>query len=197
MKYSRYLILLYPIKPYIFDLVENWPDEEIQKAVSLYDEISKGRHKGYRRVIVLFGQKENPSEPDRDSLWPTIKERPTDIVISCGKSLEDFYLNCDYPDPLDVFSLLPGPIESCIIGGFHLTDCVDKLAEAASILGLLPKVDDDLTDLFFNLKYQKGGVPVKADDSFNSKARIFDGVPMKDLREIKERRKGKPWFTQY
>ncbi|MFS8159338.1 MAG: hypothetical protein ACMG6E_03835 [Candidatus Roizmanbacteria bacterium] len=56
------------------------------------------------------------------------------------------------PDPITILQQLP-PWEELRIGGFHMWDCIDKLASAAYREGSNVLVDEDLTDF---LKYRVG-----------------------------------------
>ncbi len=192
----KYVILLYPTKLYIGDLTKQWNEVEVQKTMDLYDRISKERHSKHKRVIVLFGKEGNLSEPDRSQLWPTIKERPTDIVLSCGISFEDHCSRSIYPDPLEILVSLDDP-ESVVIGGFHMWDCVEKFAKTSYDLGISTIVEEDLTELFFNRSYQKGGIPVELSNSNNYKKRRFNGMSPDLIRSVQEARSEKPWLSQY
>ncbi len=55
--------------------------------------------------------------------------------------------NHPYPDSDHILKQL-GRTDLLKLGGFHLDDCVSRLAKAANRKGLEVEVDDDLTELF-------------------------------------------------
>lgn len=94
-----------------------------------------------------------------------------------------------YPDNNYIIDQL-GDISILSVGGFHLWDCVEKLAIAAHERGLRTLIDDDLTN-YFTLRL--------ADPNFNTDR--FPSIDKKDMEEFEflsfmEHRKGKPWFFQ-
>ena len=96
-----------------------------------------------------------------------------------------------YPYPSQDYILNQlGPVSTLRIGGFHMWDCVEKLARRAHERGLGVLVDEDLTEFFGWLIHDR-----------NFK---IDGYPNYNPRQGGERefrifmdaRKGKPWLWQ-
>ena len=48
-----------------------------------------------------------------------------------------------------------GSIDELVVGGYHVMDCVKRVAEVALDFGIDTLVDLDMTDLFFNVYKQK------------------------------------------
>jgi len=69
-----------------------------------------------------------------------------------GKEKQVF--NLRYPSELYLLAQL-GNVDELVVGGYHYSSCVKRVAEAALNNGINTLVDLDLTDLFFNLYNEK------------------------------------------
>ena len=94
-----------------------------------------------------------------------------------------------YPDNDFILNQL-GNIQTLRVAGFHMWDCVGKLAGRAYERGLETLVDEDLTE-FFTFLIKDGNLQI---DKFPSYNPIKHGKSM--FNDFMEARKGKPWLWQ-
>jgi len=123
-----------------------------------------------------------------------IKLKESDNLIEVGLNFKTHTTkqpNGKYPYPNEDFILNQiGDIKSIRIAGFHMWDCVQKLAKKAYERGLNVLVDEDLTEFF------SGRI---SDPDFK-----FDEYPTYDPRKFGEQgfelfmkaRKNRPWLWQ-
>ena len=78
-----------------------------------------------------------------------------------GKKKENF--SPKYPDEKQLIKQL-GDVEYLVVGGYHYSDCVKRVAEKALDLGIPTLIDLDLTDLFFHLYKQEDYFDIKQYD---------------------------------
>jgi len=143
------------------------------------------RQKGFGINYVIFdnhpiSEVVNVQIPDR------IIEAGIDYKTHTAKQPDGTYL---YPDPDYILDQLP-KLKTLTIGGFHLWDCVERLAKRAYERELDVLVDEDLTELFAG----RLNDPDFRIDRFPS----FD--PTKDCKFLFEffmnARRDKPWLWQ-
>jgi len=165
----KVLVFLYPIKEYFdasigrrttseFDYYDSryLPERLIQIVDRRY------RRKGYKIVWIMFSSKENKSKPDCDQLSEFITIDDSDVVAANGVTFSDHCTLKLYPDPANIISCLPvekDDVSDLVIAGFHMWDCVDKLASYAHDQGFPVKVDQDLTEHYFSRTLVDGKVP--------------------------------------
>ena len=112
------------------------------------------RKKGYQVVFALY--------PDKEmfgiNLMPNDRVIYTDITFlkasgynENGTKKEE--RDVKYPNEQYLINQL-GIVDEIVIGGFHFSDCVKRVAECCLDNGIDTLVDLDLTDLFFSLYYQ-------------------------------------------
>ena len=94
-----------------------------------------------------------------------------------------------YPDPAKILEQL-GNISVIRIAGFHLWDCVEKLAVEAHSRGIDTLVDEDLTEMLSYWVKNPGLVPSKY-PSYNPRE-----FGKEFFKTFIESRKGKPWLWQ-
>ncbi len=113
------------------------------------------REKGYQVVFALY--------PDRDLYGIQKKDEDriiyTDISFdeasaydAKGNEKKDFVPK--YPNEMLLIEQL-GYVDELVVGGYHVMDCVKRVAESALQSGIDTLVDIDLTDLFFNVYRHK------------------------------------------
>ncbi len=113
------------------------------------------RDKGYQVVFVLYPDKEIygiiPKEEDK-IIYTDILFSENSAYDENGKEKKDFVPK--YPNEQLLINQL-GNIEELVVGGYHYSDCVKRVAETALNMRINTLVDLDLTDLFFNLHRQE------------------------------------------
>jgi len=98
---------------------------------------------------------------------------------------------CLYPDQDFILSQLNGT-RTARIAGFHLWDCVERLAKRAYEKGLDVMVDEDLTELFsFRILCDKNFNPGRY-PTFNPR----ESGSEESFRMFMEARKERPWLWQ-
>jgi len=187
-------IFLYPISE-IFDLeIKNngWFEKGgieiyrlkyktmINKCIDL-----RYRKKGFNINYVIF---------NKSSLSNIIKLQESDKVIKIGldfntdhtKQKNEEYFNSNLDEilcKLNNFSILR-------IGGFHMWDCVEKLAKKAYELGFDTLVDEDLTE-FFTERLRDLNFKLENYPTYNPRK-----DQISEFNSFIEARKEKPWLWQ-
>jgi len=133
-----------------------------------------------------------------ESLSKILRVYSSDNLIQLNASMKDMQAkvsenNSDYyVDSNTILSKLTSkPIDKLVVGGFIVTDCVDKFAQDAYNLGLDILVDEDITDMLssaMNLPNFKAG-----DFPNYNPMRLGPEVCELFLQE----RKNKPWLWQF
>ncbi|MGV8141197.1 MAG: hypothetical protein ACP5NW_02010 [Candidatus Woesearchaeota archaeon] len=149
---------------------------------------SRYRKKGFKINHVLFKDEE---------LSRYIKKNDSDTILFSDMSLDDmkkrYSEKHDYHiDTHEILSrLTPAPIDRLIVGGFFLTDCVDKFARDAYHDGLDVLVDEDLTDMLLTTM-DRPGFRIGRYPNYN---------PLNLSQEMRtmmsNNRKDKPWLWQF
>lgn len=111
-----------------------------------------------------------------------------------GKTHRTLLEDKSYPYPNQDYILNQlGNLSSLRVAGFHLWDCVQRLAKRAHERGIDVLVDEDLTELF-GFTFQKPKFRTDVYPSLNPREEMDDGM----LELFMERRKDKPWmFKDY
>lgn len=157
-------ILLYAYPIYEYPSIFLLPDEYLiqqgrEKPFKVLNECidKRYREKGYEIIYILY--------PDKDIYG--IEKKDTDKIIYTDINFKDASgVNKDgtlkdiseiiYPDLNYIYSQINlDNVDKIVIGGYHFSDCVKKIAEFAYQNNINTIVDLDLTDLFFILYHRK------------------------------------------
>lgn len=159
---SKVFLYLYPI--------EEFASMFIFRNDARYDEIGRERpfpvlnktidkryrQKGYQVVYALYPDKKmyglEPAETDK-IIYTDVTFAEATAYDENGNRKKDF--KPQYPSEKKLISQL-GPVEQLVVGGYHFSDCVRRVAEFALQCGIDTLVDIDMTDLFFNVYTEKG-----------------------------------------
>ena len=179
-------VFLYPVQEY-FDrdmwALEESDKERLNRCIDL-----RYRQKNCDIIYYNF---------NGHSISNIIEVRPTDKIRYVGLTFEEHTTpdtkgNFLYPDLEYMISQL-SDTQTLVIGGFHLFDCVDKLAQKAFESGLHILVDEELTDYFLgysgNDDFKVGIYP-----GYDHRINIDDAEL---LRLYVENRRKKPWLWQW
>lgn len=158
---KKVFLYLYPIKEFtnmfLFHDDRLYDEWNVPRPLPILNETidKRYRNKGYQVVFALY--------PDRELYGIEQKYGDkiiyTDIPFSeasaydeSGNEKKNFV-----PKYLDEKLLIKhlGDVEELVVGGYHVMDCVKRVAEVALQSGINTLVDLDLTDLFFNVYKQK------------------------------------------
>ncbi len=150
----KYFLYLYPISQYWDQEVAEYqarPGGQLGDLGKLNTLVEKRyRKRGYRVVWVFFGTRGRPTKPYRFNQSEWVRILPADKVISSGVTYEQMTSAAPkYPDVGRMLGRLAQPIDELVVGGFHATDCVRRVATWAHTQGLPTWVDEDCTDYFF------------------------------------------------
>ncbi|HAM96623.1 TPA: hypothetical protein DCP76_02385 [Patescibacteria group bacterium] len=129
---SKKLLFLYPVEEY---WVNNFPfrnERSIKKLETTID--LRYRQKGYEIYFATFR--------NRDVFQ--LQLQPTDHVIRVET---EFFEGFKYPNPEQLLNQL-GDTERLVICGFHLPDCVVRMAQGAVDMKFDTLVDVELTENF-------------------------------------------------
>lgn len=140
---EKTFLYLYPIEEYFMIFGKN--EEALKK---LNDTINiRYKQNGYKVVCAIY--------PDKKIYG--VKDDLIDKIIFTDISFKEHITENEfgenkYPNEGLLLQNLLNSSE-LVIGGFHYSDCVKRVAEKALDIGINCLVDLDLTDLFFNLYY--------------------------------------------
>ena len=157
---NKIFLYLYPIQEFnkVFLFSNDFYEEmKREKPFDVLNECINERYrkKGYQIVYALYPDKEifgiTPMPNDR-IIYTDITFKETSGYNEDGikKEAKDI----KYPNEQYLINQL-GFVDEIVIGGFHFSDCVKRVAECCLENGMDTLVDLDLTDLFFSLYYQK------------------------------------------
>ena len=152
----KVFLYLYPIEEYakMFLLHD---ESKIEKPLPVLNETinKRYREKGYQVVYALYPDKELYGI-DLDMtdmiIYTDVKFSEASAYDEKGNEKKDFIPK--YPSEKYIIDQL-GEIDELIVGGYHFSDCVKRVAEYALERGINTLIDIDMTDLFFNLYKQK------------------------------------------
>lgn len=180
-------LVLYPIKEYIDAVCERRqvfnPDYETEWCKDLKECIQlRYESKGFDVNYALF---------DDTPLHPAFN--PQNNLIRVGMTFEEHTNPKDgkykYPDEKKVIQPLLNSGE-LVIAGFHLGDCVDRVAKVAHDEGINTLVDEELTELFGYIKE----LPSFHKERFPS---VMPNERWEDIERIIQHRKNRPWLYQF
>ena len=126
-----------------------------------------------------------------------IDVRQTDNLIYVGMDSKTHYTadsNGKHPYPdRDLILNQIGEVDNLVVSGFHLNDCVKKIARRAHLRGIKTLVDEELTELFgYNLNRED--FDPKVFPSIDPREVIKDELV---IDHFLKKRKNKPWLYQY
>ncbi|MDP3015125.1 MAG: hypothetical protein Q8N28_01800 [bacterium] len=117
-----------------------------------------------------------------------VKRQPTDQIIKAGLDFKTHTTEKVYPDQNYILTQLNG-VRVIRIAGFHMWDCVEKLAKRAYEIGLDTLVDEDLTE-FFSWRLDDQDFKTDKYPTYNPKKQVS---MFKDFIRAREQR---PWLWQ-
>ncbi|MBN1644636.1 hypothetical protein JW851_01170 [Candidatus Woesearchaeota archaeon] len=188
-------VFLYPIPEYIDFEIENnaWKYEKkgkdyfknrygalLNKCIDV-----RYRQKGFNINYAIFnGHKISDIIilKEHDKIFEVGMDFKTHTTESNGKN--------PYPDNDLILDQL-GNIKALRVAGFHIWDCVNKLARRAYERGLDTLVDEDLTELF-SLIIEYPGFRVEKYPSYNPRKSGDNTL----FEEFMQERKDRPWLWQ-
>jgi hypothetical protein len=188
-------LFLYPIAEYV-DACTVHRSAGYEKGSGGFKRINqiieaRYRNKGYDVNWLLFSLKADNKLPDLGLTSPYFEIRTADRILNAEISFEDFVKNGVYPKPDLVLGKIPRH-EKLVLGGFHQTDCVNRIAKASYERGVSTFVDEDTTEWFF-IKTSLGETVPIAREKWSLKD---IGIPDCFMEAAKDIRKDKPWLTQ-
>ncbi len=199
------ILILYPIQPYADALVdeEELPEVKVRYA-EIYQELIRKRYPDFQMICVMFSAPGDLVKPDISQLLKGFSVNGNDIIGACGVTFEDHCKKRIYPKEEKILDLCPQPTKELIVTGFHLWDCVDKVAKYAYNQGINVLVDEDLTELFFFSVRGPGGIPIlkipiSKKESLKQTRRRLRKVGIFGnffLERSRAERKTKPWMVQ-
>jgi len=200
-------LFLYPISRYTEEETFGHPSKlKVLERLNAIIDI-RYRQKGYRIFWLLFGVVRKPSTPNLSLLDARLRISKTDKVLSAGVSFERHCRRLVYPSLKSIIAQIQ-PVDELVIGGFHQTDCVDKLARAAHRQSISVRVDEDTTNQLFTTTMLDGLPPVEStQEEYASRltaslARIATRSDCdllrldNSLRRHRAMRKKRPWLAQ-
>ncbi|HLE07288.1 MAG TPA: hypothetical protein VI933_01545 [archaeon] len=188
-------LFLFPIKEYIeFSMfVEDVPKAGHTTEYLMRIIEARYRSKGYDVNWLLFSEHGDLANPDRAAVPPYVEIKPEDRVLVAGVSFETHTTKKVYADLDFVLNQLPEH-RRLVVGGFHMHDCVDRIAKRSYEKGADTFVDEDTTEKFYH------GMPLGAVPLVREVWRVRDFLPPKFQEQFKDTamlgRSEKPWLTQ-
>lgn len=158
---KKVFLYLYPIeeftKMFLFHDDRLYDEWGVKRPLPILNETidKRYREQGYEIVYALYPDKEMFGIEKQNG----DKVIYTDIIFdeasaydSNGNEKRDFVPK--YPSEKYLIDQL-GDVEHLVVGGYHFSDCVKRVAEFALHSGIDTLIDIDMTDLFFNLYKQE------------------------------------------
>ena len=192
----KQFIFLYPIPEYINHAIENYGRFEEggieayrQRSMHILNQCIEVRYRqqGFGITYAIF---------DGHTISDVIELQPLDRIIEVGMEYRTHTTpqpegSYRYPDPDYILDQM-GEMKLIRISGFHMWDCVEKLARRAYERGLDTLVDEDLTEFFthcltdenFRVDTYPTYNPREGDDSASERW----------LNHFLDARKDKPWL---
>ena len=188
----KVFLFLYPLKTYFEgDCPQRFKEQG--HSLKRLDKIINARYrqKNYQIYWAVFSETAKKNRPDLSDLSEYLSIPTSDKIITVGIPSSDLKQGI-YPQPSYILEQLPNKesISQLTIGGFHATDCVEKLASLACHQGWPVRVDDDTTELFFPRTLLKGNIPLKP-------ATTLEDIMEKEMVEFcRGLRQTQPWLPQ-
>jgi competence CoiA-like predicted nuclease len=157
------------------------------------------RKKGYRIVWLMFSSEEDKKQADLTKVSEFIQIKNEDWIFANGVSFIEHTTLRKYPSSARILSRVlknTSSVEELVIGGFHLWDCVEKIALRAYKKGYPVRVDEDLTEHYFCRTCLNGPIPYNRRTSSalrNTLKRMSDDWEREYFLRI---RQTKPWLEQ-
>lgn len=190
----NYVLILYPINPYISPLINPLFSSK-EKSLTFYKGLIKRRYADSKIIIVLFSKKMGGKEPDFSQISKSFSDEKDWSFFSCGV---DFQTHCKkkvYPKPRKIIDFCQKPIDKLIVGGFHVWDCVDRVAGFAHSHGIDVTVDEDLTEFFF-FEERPDKIPESQQKSAQRRRKRMQRSSSCLLEIARKARKQRPWMFQ-
>ncbi|MDD3896216.1 MAG: hypothetical protein PHP49_04240 [Bacilli bacterium] len=154
----KVFLYLYPVREYsdVIYKATNYDDLGLQNPFEVLNECIQKRYRqnGFEIIFIMY--------PDKEIYGIDVKQDDkvlyTDITFkeAIGYDIEGNkkeVTDIKYPSEEDIFNKV-GKVDRIVIGGYHHSDCVRRVAEYFNERGINTLVDLDLTDLFFNRYYE-------------------------------------------
>lgn len=181
-------VFLYPIVPYIDLEIKNrsYGKKETPKVLKQkYGKILERcidiryRQNGFSIYYVVF---------DDCLISDMITVSQEDKIIKAGVNFNQD--NFVYPDPDFIIDQLVACSSVCI-AGFHMWDCVEKVAKRAHERNIRTLVDEDLTEFFF-WRVEDKDFKIEEYPSFDPRRKWKEDL----FIEFMQPRKSRPWLWQ-
>ena len=166
---KKVFLYLYPIKEFTEKFISSYEFKKYKEKYAPFAILNecidkRYRKNGYQVVFALYPDKEifgvDKKVKDR-IIYTDILFSEASVTDEQGNRKKSFITR--YPNEMWLLKQL-GDIDELIVGGYHVMDCVRRVAEVSMKNGINTLVDLDLTDLFFYLYNQKNYFIV---DSYN------------------------------
>lgn len=191
-------LFLYPVKAYIensyIPRIERLHPNMREKIFGINDIIdARYRQQGFTINWLMFQPSAENDFAEESKVSQFIHIQPHDRLLDSQITTEQTNPPLlKHADPEFVLSQLPQPIDELIIGGFHLGDCVDKIASFAYQRGIQVFVDEDTTEHFFTALVLRRKIPL-----MRTKWTLTSlGVSKEWLEFVRRHRVNKPWLIQ-
>jgi len=152
----KVFLYLYPIKEYTGFFLKGWQTFSKENPLPILNECIEKRYRqnGYEVIIAIY--------PDKEIFGIDIK--PEDKVIETDVTFVEatgYYEDgkekpneeIKYPSEEDLFNKVDY-VDEIVVGGYHYSDCVRRVAEYFHEQGINTLVDVELTDVFFGHYYR-------------------------------------------
>jgi len=199
---SKEFLFCYPIEEYINVPIDWWckPWQLFRKKggkIKQFDNLIDKRYRknGWKINWLMFSDEKDESKPDMSRTSKYFKTHKEDRILVAGMGFDKHIKTEKYPDENFILEQIPIP-DKLIIGGFHATSCINKLAAAAYKKGIDVWVDEDVTELFFTTTGLLGVIPIKRKKSRMKELLELGTLTPATVEFMKRDRKKKPWFEQ-
>lgn len=154
---KKIFLYLFPIKEYtsmfLLDDDELYDKWNVPRPLPILNECIQKRYRdlGYEIVFVTYPDREifgvNKHKEDTIITTDITFDENSAIDSKCNKKKN---FNPKYPNIKDIIDYL-GEVKSIVVGGYHYSDCVKRIAKYSHELGIDTTIDLELTDIFFSI----------------------------------------------
>jgi len=184
----NHFLFMYPIKK-ILDVEINIKHDLTEDCMKIMNECILKRYRLNNFLI-------NYAVFDDSNVSNLMAWSNEDNIIHVGITSEEHFKSKKYPSEDYILSHLENP-EKLVVAGFHMWDCIERIAKKAYEKGIDTLVDEDLTEFFFSKRELKAREFMENLDKYPTYNPYTDPEASEGyIHDFMKARKGLPWLWQ-
>lgn len=196
----KHFLFLYPTRNYTQQIGTNFPNrhlllENFSRNVNRLIQ-ERYRKQAFQICWLFFAQNHNRKLPDTEKSDPLFEILPEDWKISSGITQRELF-QCCYPSADQILDHFKESTQ-LVLGGFHLYDCVERIARRAHRKSMPVSVDEDLTDDFAFRVNHFGPIPLQRNIRIypETLSELRKRLPEEKVQTFLKASQQKPWLSQ-